>query len=519
MTRRVVVVGNGMAGARLVDELHRRDPGGTQVSSVVIGAEPHAAYNRVLLSTVLAGGLTAEAVRLQPEGWAERQGIDARTGITVLDIDRVHRQVRCRDAQDAESVVDYDVLVLATGSRPFVPPVPGLRTAEGVPAEGVVAEGVVAEGVVAFRTVTDCEQILDAVRPGSRVVVLGGGLLGLEAARGLSGRGAEVTVVHPAAHPMDRQLDAGGGAVLARVLTELGVALRLSSTAVQYRPGLVGQGVTDGRGVVLDDGSFLAADLVVVATGVRPQVELAQRAGLVVNNAIVVDDQLRTSDRRIRAIGECAEHRGSVYGLVQPAWDQAAVVADLLTGADPTARYTGSREVTKLKARDVDLAAMGDVSAEGGDPDIEVLSLIDASRGRYAKLVLREDCIIGAVLLGSPEAAAAVTQLYDHSAQAPSDRLGLLLGRLESGAQEVASPAHLPGRAVVCRCNSVTKNQLTSAWRSGADSVPALAAATRATTGCGGCGDLVEGICTWLRSTEPAPNHEAPEVTQEEGAA
>lgn len=511
MTRRVVVVGNGMAGARLVHELHRRDASGSHVHLTIIGEEPRAAYNRVLLSTVLAGGLTAEAVRLRPEGWAERNGIEVHTGTTVLGIERSRRRVECLDSDGSGSTVDYDVLVLATGSRAWMPPVPGLNTRDGLPAEGVLA----------FRTVDDCERIVQAVRVGSKVVVLGGGLLGLEAARGLRGRGAEVTVVHPKAYPMDRQLDHGAGAVLTRVLGELGVELRLSSTAIQYRPGLstAAGGTCAGRGVVLDDGSFLAAELVVVTTGVRPAVELADAAGLVVDRAVVVDDELRTSDRRIRAIGECAQHRGSVYGLVQPAWEQADVVADLLTGTDASARYTGSRLVTKLKARDVDLAAMGEVDAEAhtADHDTEVLSLTDPSRGRYAKLVLREDRIVGAVLLGSPEAAAAITQLYDRNARVPSDRLGLLLGRPESVGQEVASPAHLPGRAVVCRCNSVTKTQLTAAWRAGATTVPALATATRATTGCGSCRELVEGVCGWLQDSEPVGDQET--TMQEEGVA
>lgn len=497
MSRRVVVVGNGMAGARLVDELARRDPHGKQVNPLVLGAEPHAAYNRVLLSTVLAGGLSAEAITLP----TPRAGIEVRRNTTVHGIDRGQRQVRCTDGDGVPSIVDYDVLVLATGSRAWLPPVAGLCTAGGAPAAGVLA----------FRTVDDCVRIVAALRAGTRVVVLGGGLLGLEAARGMHARGAEVTVVHPAAYPMERQLDPGAGAVLTRVLTELGVALRLSATAVAYRAGLVGQDVAAGRGMVLDDGSFLAADLVVVATGVRPETTLAHDAGLAVGRAIVVDDELRSSDRRIRAIGECAQHREAVYGMVAPAWEQAEVVADLLTGTDATARYTGSRLVTKLKARDIDLAVMGDVSAmtHTDEEGIEVLNLVDPSRGRYAKLVLHADRIVGAVLLGSPEAAAAITQLYDRHAPAPSDRLGLLLGRPEAGAQEVASPAHLPGRAVLCRCNSVTKNHLVSAWRGGATTVAALAAATRATTGCGSCTELVSGVCSWLDTSDPAP---APEL-------
>lgn len=500
MSRRVVVVGNGMAGARLVEELRRRDPDGAQVHPVVLGAEPHPAYNRVLLSTVLAGGLGADAVRLHPAGWAARHGLDVRTGTTVVGIDRARQQVECADG----STEGYDVLVLATGSRPFLPPVPGLLDAQGAPAEGVVC----------FRTVTDCHTILDVAQPGARVVVLGGGLLGLEAARGVLARGAEVTVVHAGAVPIDRQLDAGAGAVLTKVLTELGVRVRLSASAVQYRPE------RGNRGLVLDDGSFVGADLVVVATGVRPEVDLARAADLVTEQAVVVDDELRTSDRRIRAIGECAQHRGTVHGLVQPAWEHAAVVADLLTGADPAARYTGSRVVTRLKAHDVDVASMGEVSADVHDPDLEVLTFADPTRGRYAKLVLRADLVVGAVLLGSPEAAAALTQLYDRGAPAPVDRLALLLGR-PGAAEPAPSPAHMPGRAVVCRCNTVTKNHLTTAWRAGAHSVAALAVATRATTGCGSCVGVVEGICGWLGASEPgAPTASATERdAQEEGAA
>lgn len=523
MTRRVVVVGGGMAASRFVDELRRRDPDGAQVAPLVIGEEPHQAYNRVLLSTVLAGGLTADAVRLQPAGWAERHGVEVRTGVRVTAVDRAARRVNCSDGSSA----GYDVLVLATGSTPVVPATPGLRDDGGGGGAGGEGAGL-APGVVAFRTVDDCHAILAAVAdlgPGARVAVLGGGLLGLEAARGLVGRGADVTVVHHRRHPMERQLDPGAGAVLTRVLTGLGVALRLSSSAVQYRPG------PDGRGLVLDDGSFLAADLVVVATGVRPRVELARAAGLEVDRAVLVDDELRTSDRRVRAVGECAQHRGTVYGLVAPAWEQAAVVADLLTGADPAARYAGSRLVTRLKAHDVDLAAMGEVSAEPHDSDgsgdageggLEVLSLADPVRGRYAKIVLRDDRVVGAVLLGSPEAAAVVTQLYDRQTPAPSDRVGLLLGRSGEGAQEVASPARMPGRATVCRCNSVTKDGVVTAWRAGARTREAVATATRAGTGCGSCAGLVGGLCEWLQQAEPTRQDTAAArstVEQQEGAA
>ena len=239
MTRRVVVVGNGMAAARLVDELRRRDPDGRQVAPLVLGQEPHPAYNRVLLSTVLAGGLDVDAVRLAPRDWHARNGVDVRTGVRVVSLDREQRTVTCDDG----ATEAYDVLVLATGSTPVLPPTPGLLDAAGGPAPGVVV----------FRTVDDCHAILDAVASrgdGVRVAVLGGGLLGLEAARGLVGRGADVTVVHHRRHPMERQLDPGGAAVLTTTLRRLGVNLRLSAAAVDYRPGEVDGGGARGRGLV-----------------------------------------------------------------------------------------------------------------------------------------------------------------------------------------------------------------------------------------------------------------------------
>jgi assimilatory nitrate reductase electron transfer subunit len=476
MTRHVVVAGYGMAGARLVEELRARDD---RMRITVLGAEERPAYNRVLLSSVLAGSLSPDALRLHDPDWAAARGIDVRVGTRATGVDREARLV----TTDIGDPVGYDVLVLATGSTPWLPPTAGLIGAGDRPADGVVA----------FRTVADCEAIL---RTRGRIVVLGGGLLGLEAARGLAGRGRDVTVVHPGGHLMERQLDTGAGRVLGRTLAGLGVTVRLGVLATRYDP--------EARGLELDDGSFLPADLVVVATGVRPEVGLARQAGLAVEHGIVVDDRLRSvTDPRVRAIGECAEHRGTVHGLVAPAWEQATVVADLLTGADPAALYTGSRTVTRLKARDVDLAAMGDPPHQDDDPEagIECISLADPSRGRYAKVVLRDDRVLGAIVLGFPEAAARLTQLYDADLPAPADRLGLLL---EAVAREADSPAQLPDRAVVCRCNTVTKGWLTAAWADGARSVEALAEATRATTGCGGCTDAVCGIAAWLETADPS---------------
>jgi assimilatory nitrate reductase electron transfer subunit len=280
--------------------------------------------------------------------------------------------------------------------------------------------------------------------------------------------------------------------VLVRTLGKLGIDFRLGTTAARYLPG---------DGLKLDDGSHVPADLVVVSAGVRAETKLAITAGLTVDRGVVIDDSLRTSDGRIHAIGDCAQHPGTVSGLVQPAWEQAEVLSDLLTGSDTSARYRGTPVTTRLKARDVDLAALGEVHTGSEDPAAEVLSFADGSRGRYAKLVVRNDRVAGAIVLGFPDAAATITQLYDRNGYVPSDRLALLLGRaLPPGSPTASSPADLPGTALVCRCNSVSKSRLVEAWKGGATDVPELALATRATTGCGGCADAVRGIADWLGS-------------------
>ncbi|WP_204058411.1 FAD-dependent oxidoreductase [Microbispora corallina] len=478
--RTVLIAGYGMAGARLAEEIRRRDPRGDRLAVVAAGREPHLPYNRVLLSAVLAGAMSPASVRLQDEAWAAGHGVDLRRGRDVVAVDRDRREALLDDG----TTVAYDVLVLATGARAWVPPVEGLLADDGAPAPGVET----------FRTLDDCARIEAAARDGAEVAVLGGGLLGLEAARGLAGRGVPVTVVHPVAHLMERQLDRGAGDVLARTLRGLGVRVRLNARAVRYLPG---------DGLKLDDG-LVPADLVVVSAGVRPETGLAEAAGLEVDRGVVVDDELRTSDPAIRAIGDCARHPGTVSGLVQPAWEQAAALAGLLLGeATP---YRGTSVVTRLKASGVDLAALGDVHTAPDDPDTEVLCLTDAARGRYAKLVVRDERVAGAIALGLPDAAAAITRFYDGGIPVPADRLALLLGRaLPDGAAGGggADPATLPASSVVCRCNSVSKERLVAAWRAGAADVPALATATRATTGCGTCRDTVAGVARWL-AAQPA---------------
>ncbi|MCU1535982.1 MAG: FAD/NAD(P)-binding oxidoreductase [Humibacillus sp.] len=498
-TRHVLVVGNGMAGARLAEEVRHRDPDATRFRVTVVGEEPHAAYNRVLLSTVVAGGITARDTRLKPDGWWAARHIDVLSGARVVAADTGARTATLVGPATggATRTVAWDELVLATGSTAFVPPVEGLYA-------GVVAPGApLAADVVAFRTVDDCDAIVSAAERSRTAVVVGGGLLGIEAARGLLARGVDVTVVHPRAVPMERQLDDDGGTVLTRVLRGLGARLVLGHHVVARHPASGGQPAH----VVLDDGTAVGADLVVVAAGVRPRTDLAVTLGLDVDRGIVVDDTLATSTPHVHAIGECAQHRGQVPGLVQPGWDQARVLADVLTGSDPAATYEGTSLLTRLKAHDIDLASMGTVDVDVHDAGHEVLAFTDPSRGRYAKLVLRQDRLVGAILLGVGDAAGALTQLFDTGAAVPRDRLSLMLGRAitRSGATESVNLAEMPGAAVICRCNTVTKSAIVRAHRAGAVTVGAVAEATRATTGCGSCASAVDGLCSWLRSSEPAP--------------
>jgi assimilatory nitrate reductase electron transfer subunit len=538
---RVLVVGNGMAGARLAEELRHRDPSGERLAVTVVGEESHAAYNRILLSNVVAGSVTARETRLRPETWWASRGIEVRTGVRVESVDLATRTATLTRTRTATltrtatpllppnaafgveltgmplssntnaafgagggaaafgagggtaavgagggEVIEWDELVLATGSTPFLPPLDGD-----------------VDDVVALRTLDDCERIVALAESATTAVVLGGGLLGLEAARGLLARGLDVTVVHPMDFPMERQLDADGGAVLSRLLGDLGVRILLGRVAVARHAATA----DDPAHVVLDDGQVVPADVAVASAGVRPRTDLARALGAEVGRGIVVDDRLATSVPRVHAVGDCVEHRGLVQGLVQPAWDQARVLADVLSGADPSASYASTPPVTRLKAHDIDLASMGDVTATVHDADHEVLSFAEPSRGRYGKLVVRDERIVGAVLLGGGPAAGALTQLFDTGAVVPRDRLSLLLGRAltSDAAPTRVNLAEMPGSTVLCRCNTVTKSAVVGAWRAGAQTVPAVAEATRATTGCGGCTSAVQGICDWLRAAEPDP--------------
>jgi assimilatory nitrate reductase electron transfer subunit len=474
---RVVVVGYGMAGVRVVEDLLARDPL-RRLDVTVLGEEPSSAYNRVLLSSVLAGGHDPAGIGLRSAASLRAAGVNVHTAARATRVDRERRTVQVGDPLEGHEV-RYDTLVLATGSTPVVPSVHGIATERGL-----------APDVFVFRTLDDCDAIAAAARTASRAVVVGGGLLGLEAARGLAGRGLGVDVLHLGPHLMNAQLDGPAARVLTRRLAELGIRVRtgVSAAAVLTRRDRV-------TGVRLTDGTRLDTDMVVLACGVRPRVELARSAGLTVERGVVVDDTLASvDDPAVCAVGECAEHRGVVYGLVAPGWEQAQVLADRLTGARPEATYDGSRLVTRLKASGVDLAALGETHHE---PDTapegtEVLQFSDPTRSTYKKVVVRDGKVVGAILLGDVTTVGTVTAAFDRGTTLPADRLHLLFAGL--GTVVPQDPADLPDGALVCQCNAVDAGTLRACAGRGVRDVAGVARTTRATTGCGTCVATVRGV-------------------------
>ncbi|MEU3200541.1 MULTISPECIES: NAD(P)/FAD-dependent oxidoreductase [unclassified Streptomyces] len=388
---RVVVIGSGLAGVRLARRLGEL---GTPVT--LIGEEEHRPYNRVLLAEVLAGRYSPEVIALPAPAELTRA--------RVTGVDRAARTVTCADG----SVTGYGRLVLATGSNPVLPPLRGLFTADHE----------LPEGVHAFRTMDDCLGLAKAVRPGVRAVVIGGGLLGVSAARALAERGAQVVLAQQSERLMERQLDPAASRLVGRHLTGLGVEVHTECRVRDVRcvAGAV-------RSVEMADGYALDADLVVLACGVHPRVGLAQAAGLDVRKGVVVDDELRTSDPYVHAIGDCVQHAGTVYGLAAPALEQADALAALLAG-DTAARYTGTRSLTRLTLTGpggpfgpLDLAAFGETEALPGD---DVVQLTDATRGTYRKVVVRDDRLVGGVLVGELGTVGALARAWEGAEPLPS---------------------------------------------------------------------------------------------------
>ena len=476
---RLVMVGNGMAGVKTLEELLKLAPDAFEIT--VFGAEPHGNYNRILLSPVLAGEMSLAEIMLNDLDWYAKNGIRLHAGFRVEAIDRIRREVRALGPDGEVVTTGYDRLLLATGSLPFIPPVPGRALA----------------GVLAYRDIADTEAMIAAAGRHRHAVVIGAGLLGLEAANGLALRGMAVTVVHLGDWIMERQLDRPAADMLQASLEAKGLRFVLSAQTAALLPadddpGRVGE-------VQLADGRTLPADLVVMAAGIRPNTALAEAARLHCARGVVVDDTLQTvTDPRIYAVGECAAHRGIAYGLVAPLFEQARVCANHLAGLG-IGRYQGSVTSTKLKVTGVDVFSAGDFM--GGEGCEEVL-LHDRAGGVYKKLVLRDARLVGAVMVGDTGDGAWYFQLLREGKDILAMRDHLMFGQHfaqsqlgDAGHQGQNQAALLPDSAEVCGCNGVCKGSIVKAIREqGLFTLDAVRKHTKASSSCGSCTGLVEQI-------------------------
>ncbi|MFN3323568.1 MAG: nitrite reductase large subunit NirB [Bryobacteraceae bacterium] len=468
--QKLVVIGNGMAGIACVEQILRHDH---NFEITIFGDETHVNYNRILLSSVLAGEKEIDEITLNPLSWYIEHQIALRLGIRVTDIDAKNKVVTGDDG----SIVDFDKLLIATGSSPFIPPI----------------EGVNKRCVSVFRSMQDTQDLLTWSRPGRKAVVIGGGLLGLEAARGLQVQGCDVTVVHLMDTLMERQLDPIGGSYLKAKMERLGVKVLLGR---KTKALLGGEAV---EAVEFDDGETIAADIVVIAAGIRPNAELGRRAGLEVRRGIVVNDYMETSSPDIFAVGECTEHRGEVYGLVAPLLAQGKVLAATITGNKGPV-FDGTAPAAKLKIMGVDVFSAGDFSdSEAGR---EAVRYEDPSLGIYKKLVLRDNKLAGVILVGDATDSSRYMEWLRSGCDLSDQRRKLLFP--DNAADAGANVAMLSDSETVCGCMGVTKGAIiTAIHEKGVCTLSQLKEATRASSGCGSCGSLCQEL---LRAV--APNFE-----------
>ncbi|TDL90904.1 nitrite reductase large subunit NirB [Meridianimarinicoccus aquatilis] len=461
---KLVVIGAGMASGRLLEHLFDAAPGAFEVT--LFNAEPRGNYNRIMLSPVLSGEKSYAEIVTHDDDWYAQHGVTCRFGERVVNIDRDRKIVVGENGE-----VPYDRLVIATGSDAFIIPCPG----HDLP------------GVIAYRDLDDTNKMIDTCgKPGARAVVIGGGLLGLEAAAGLRLRGMDVTVLHLSGHLMERQLDAAAGYLLRADLERRGITVMTEASTKAVR------GTDAVEAVELEDGTMLPADLVVMAVGIRPSVAVAKAAGLTVNRAINVDAQMRTSDDSIYAVGECVEFAGQLFGLVAPLYDQAKVLAATLLGDD--AAFMPKQLSTKLKVTGCDLFSAGDF-AEG--PGREDIVFRDPARGIYKRLVIEDDRLVGAVMYGDTADGNWFFGLIKDETDISDMRESLIFGPAYQGGSSVdpmAAVAALPADAEICGCNGVCKGQIVEAIEGGATDLGAVRATTKASASCGTCTGLVEQV-------------------------
>ena len=465
---RLVMIGNGMAGVRTIEELLKIAP--DQYEITIFGAEPHPNYNRILLSPVLAGEMTVQDIILNDHSWYAENGIKLHLGKTVKKIDRVKRVVIADDGTEAP----YDRLLLATGSNPFMLPVPG----NDLP------------GVISYRDIKDTDDMIEAAKLYKHAVVIGGGLLGLEAANGLKLRGMDVTVVHLGPWLLERQLDEMAGRMLQKSLEDKGLKFLLQKQTEMLVGGESGRVAA----IRFKDGMQIPADLVVMAVGIRPNTALAESAGIYCNRGIVVNDTLQTYDPKVYAVGECVAHRGIAYGLVAPLFEQGKVAANHLANYG-IGRYTGSVTSTKLKVTGIDLFSAGDFI---GGQDTEEIILNDAAGGVYKKLVIKDNKLVGGVLYGDTADGPWYFQLLRDGQDIHEIRDHLLFGQShvgDVGHQGHSKAASMADSAEVCGCNGVTKGTIVKAIKEqGLFSLDDIKKHTKAASSCGSCAGLCEQI-------------------------
>ncbi len=465
MKQKLVIIGNGMAPGRMLENLLEASPDAYEVT--IFNAEPRVNYDRIMLSPVLSGEKSFEEIVIHGDGWYIQHGITLYKGCKIKSINRDAKTV----TSDTGIVAGYDKLVIATGSVPFIIPVPGHDMA----------------GVLTYRDLDDVNAMMIAAKSRGNAVVIGGGLLGLEAAAGLAEQGMKVTIIHIMPTLMERQLDPAAGHLLKKAVEERGITVLNGANTKAIL------GARRVEGVELADGTIVPADIVIMAVGIRPNAALGKEAGLQTNRGIVIDDQMRTSDPDIFALGECGEHRGMVYGLVAPLYEMAGILAKTLTGE--AAAYAGSVTATKLKVTGINLFSAGDF-AEGEDR--EEIVLRDASSGVYKRLVLKGNKIVGAVLYGETSDGAWFFDMLKKGADISDMRDTLIFGQSYQGGSPLdpmAAVAALPDDAEICGCNGICKGKITGAITSkGLTSLDDVRAHTKASASCGSCTGLVEQL-------------------------
>lgn len=462
---KLIVVGNGMAGVRCLEEIIKLDPERYEI--IVFGTEPRPNYNRILLSKVLQGEHSFQDIILNDWSWYDQHGIRLYAGETVAIIHTEFRYV-----ETASGVREsYDALILATGSSPFIPPISGTDK----------------DGVLSFRTVDDCAKMKEMSAHCSSAAVIGGGLLGLEAARGLLHLGLTTEVVHNAPYIMNRQLDAMSARMLQRQLEEQGMRFHLSRETTRMT------GRSKVRGLRFSDGTILAADMVVIAVGIMPNVGLAAKSGIHTRRAIVVDDYMRTSVPDVYAVGECAEHRGISYGLVAPLYEQARVLARILCDQE-TEPYEGSIPYSQLKVSGIDVFSVGEIAGEDIDTALQSYNM---GSGTYKKVAVRRGKMVGAILFGDTSEGPSLLEMVKRSAP-----ISELVQQEEVGVSAAEAAAdRLPEHETVCSCNGVSKGTIMQAILTGGlSNVDEVKASTKASSSCGGCVPTVAALVKLAKS-------------------